>query len=448
MELLNELHQKQEKKKCFLLRGYAGTGKTTLIKSIASSLHQLNYKTVLMAPTGRAAKVMSNYSGMQAHTIHRLIYQFTQDDAAYRSRLKSKDVRPSNTVFIVDEASMITDEGDSLTSFGNGLLHDLVEYVYSMTGNFIIFSGDDAQLPPVHKDNSPALDKKFLERAFGLSVTETEMREVVRQKKESGIIMNATSLRILVSRKEKLPVMKTTGFEDIHSIGSGDLGDALQSAYGSNSFEEVLIVCRSNKQANNYNKYIRNQMLFREEEVSAGDLMMVVKNNYYWLNDTEKGNGFIANGDVIRIQRTGNIEEKFGFRFMNVSAQLMDDENEYTLDLKLMLDTIYSESPALEGEKMKQLYMDVLSSYTDEKMTDRKRKVMQDPYFNAIQVKFSYAVTCHKAQGGQWKSVFIDQGFMNEEMYQTTHLRWLYTAVTRATEKLYLINFQERFFKN
>lgn len=448
MELLNELHQKQEKKKCFLLRGYAGTGKTTLIKSIASSLHQLNYKTVLMAPTGRAAKVMSNYSSMQAHTIHRLIYQFTQYDAAYRSRLKSKEVRPSNTVFIVDEASMITDEGDSQSSFGNGLLHDLVEYVYSMTGNYIIFSGDDAQLPPVHKDNSPALDKRFLERFFGLSVTETEMREVVRQKKESGIIMNATSLRILVSRKEKLPVMKTTGFEDIHSIGSGDLGDALQSAYGSNSFEEVLIVCRSNKQANNYNKYIRNQMLFREEEVSAGDLMMVVKNNYYWLNDTEKGTGFIANGDVIRIQRTGNIEEKFGLRFMNVSAQLMDDENEYTLDLKLMLDTIYSESPALEGEKMKQLYMDVLSSYTDEKMSDRKRKVMQDPYFNAIQVKFSYAVTCHKAQGGQWKSVFIDQGFMNEEMYQTTHLRWLYTAVTRATEKLYLINFEERFFKN
>lgn len=435
------------KRRIFLLMGYAGTGKTTFINAIAKTIPGLNYQVVLLAPTGRAAKVISNYTGLEALTIHKKIYAIEPDKSGQvHIRINKLNQQP-NTIYIIDEASMISVNTDRSQVFGErSLLGDLFDYVFEKPNCLVIFSGDTAQLPPVNEEQSKSLDGAFLNSLFNVKIFQFEMKEVVRQAKASGILMNATSLRILVSRKENFPILKCNGFSDVDVLYGTDISDTIQDAFGSRFDDEALVVCRSNKQANKYNQYIRCNILGQEDEISSGDSLMVVKNNYYWMEETIQTT-FIANGDIIRIIKIGKIEEKFGFRFASVTIKMVDYPEEKEMDVKILLDTISSESPSLTQDQSKKLFNEVASSYTGTGGKINFRKVYQDPFLNALQVKFSYAVTCHKAQGGQWNVVFIDPGTIAEESYNTEYLRWLYTAITRAKNKLYFINMPEKFFK-
>lgn len=434
--------------KTFLLRGYAGTGKTTFINALSKSLPAFNFKVVLLAPTGRAAKVMNTYTGQEAFTIHKRIYAMEGDaDGGISVRLNLNSASP-NTAYIVDEASMISSGVDRSDLFGNrSLLDDLFTYVYNKPGCLLVLSGDTAQLPPVSETESRSLDPEYIKTFFNSKVYSFEMKEVVRQARESGILMNATALRILVGRKEQIPVLKTEGFEDVDVLYSSDISDRMQDHFGSRFDDEVLVVCRSNKQANKYNQYIRSSILAQEEEISSGDSMMVVKNNYFWLPEESKA-GFIANGDIIRIKRITKTEERFGCRFAHALIRLVDYDEEPGFEVMLLLNTLYAEAPALGKEESKNLFNAIAQTYVSKKTGKiAYKKVFKDPYLNALQVKFSYAVTCHKAQGGQWNEVFVDAGYMTEEMYNTEFLRWLYTAVTRAKKKLYFVNMNDKFFK-
>jgi exodeoxyribonuclease-5 len=430
----------------FVIRGYAGTGKTTLVSSLVKTLPALKGKTFLLAPTGRAAKVLSNYTGKQGYTIHKKIY-IRKPTADGGAAFQLQQNLHHDTIFIVDEASMISNSG-GLTQggyFGNGsLLDDLVEYVFSGTNCKLIFIGDTAQLPPVGMEVSPALDTEFLKASYYFQVDSFELTEVLRQAESSGILSNATVLRQqLKEAKDMQPHFALKGFKDIARIDGAELEDALNNAYSRYGAEDTMIVCRSNKRANIYNQQIRARIRWQENELSAGDLMMVVKNNYYWLPEESKA-GFIANGDIIEILKVGEIREMHGFRFADVRMRMVDYPEEPELEVRLLLNTIMTEAPALSQEDNKRLYESVLKDYAD--IADRRmrmKKVKEDPYFNALQVKFSYAITCHKAQGGQWPCVFIEQGYLTQEMMNVEYLRWLYTAVTRASEKLYLVNFNE-----
>lgn len=434
-------------KSCFLLKGYAGTGKTSLIASTVKTLASNNLKVVLLAPTGRAAKVLSHYSGYPAYTIHKWIYrQKSLKDASGRFVLDRNLAK--NCIFMVDEASMISNNSFDDSVFGSGrLLDDLISFVDDGENCKLMLVGDDAQLPPVKLDISPALNKHEL-KSLGLDVEEVTLREVVRQVQESGILHNATTVRsILESGKNAIPKFEMVGFKDFERISGSELLDLLESSYSKVGMDETVVLNYSNKRANKYNEGIRGKVLWREEEISQGDYLMVVRNNYFWVENDPDIN-FIANGDIVEVVRIKGIQEMHGFRFADLKIRLVD-YNSRELDVKVLLDTLWVEGPSLTSDQTKTLYESVALDYPDAVGKQSKAKKMKsDPYFNALQVKFAYAVTCHKAQGGQWKNVFIDQGFFKEEMMSKEYLRWLYTAITRATEKVYLVNFDPTFFQN
>jgi ATP-dependent exoDNAse (exonuclease V), alpha subunit - helicase superfamily I member len=435
-----------EERDLLLLKGYAGTGKTTMISVFIKALQEFKIKTVLLAPTGRAAKVLSGYADTPATTIHKKIYRQRSSKDAFGEFALDRNLN-SNTVFIVDEASMLSDQSYESSIFGSGnLLQDLIRYVYNEKNCRLILVGDVAQLPPVGQVVSQAMDKGFLE-SFQVSVVEFELKEVVRQAHDSGILSNATAIRNLIGIEDfENPQFKLAGFTDVFRIAGNELLDTLSFSYHKFGQDDTIVICRSNKIANKYNQGIRNQVLFREEELSTGDYLMVVRNNYFWLGENEKTD-FIANGDIIRVKRVRKYQELYGFRFAEVEVVLPDYGN-MELTVKVILDTIYSEAPALTAEDNKRLFYTISEDFADVNPPKKRyAQVKENPYFNALQVKFAYAVTCHKSQGGQWPVVFIDQSYFRDDMLTSEYLKWLYTAFTRATERVYLVNFGDDFFK-
>jgi exodeoxyribonuclease-5 len=429
----------------FLMTGYAGTGKTSVISSIVKTLDLLRMKSVLMAPTGRAAKVLSSYSGRQAFTIHKKIYRQRSSKDGIGNFSLDRNLH-KDTFFIVDEASMVSNSSGDSSFFGSGrLLDDLIEYVYSGTDCKMILVGDTAQLPPVGSIVSPALDAESLGR-YGFGLITCELRRVVRQSESSGILMNATRIRLQVAENDLThPLIDCGNFDDTIRLKGEELIDEITVAYGTCGMEGTIIVVNSNKQANRYNQGIRNQIFFREEEISTGDMVMVVKNNYSIMEEGEEGTGFIANGDIAEVRKIKKYEEKYGFHFADMVLKFPDYNLE--VDAKVLLDVLHLDTPALPSDKNKELYQNILADYIHLK-SGRKQfdAIKNDPYFNALQIKFAYAVTCHKAQGGQWERVFIDQGMFNRNEITMDYLRWFYTALTRATDKVYLVNFAEDFF--
>lgn len=446
---LSEFILNKNSDQIFVLKGYAGTGKTTTVRSLVQCLPALGGKTVLLAPTGRAAKVLSNYTGKQAFTIHKKIYYRKPDNDGGMAFTLQQNLH-TNTIFIVDEASMISNTGglSGNGNFGGGsLLDDLISYVFNGNSCKLIFIGDTAQLPPVGLDVSPALDIDFLKASYYFQVDWHELTEVVRQTENSGILTNATTIRNQIkAQSDGKPHFEIDGFKDVVRLGGDELEDALNSAYSKYGAEDTMVICRSNKRANIFNQQIRARIRWQENEISTGDFMMVVKNNYFWLPEESKA-GFIANGDIVELTSIGKIQEMHGFKFADVRIRLIDYPDEPELETRIILDTIMIESPSLSQEDNKRLYNSVSADYSD--IADRRmrlKKVKEDGFFNALQVKFAYAVTCHKAQGGQWPCVFVEQGYLTDEMINTEYMRWLYTAVSRASDKLYLVNFNKDFF--
>jgi exodeoxyribonuclease V len=448
IEVLSVFITSNEPDEIMLIKGYAGTGKTTMVFSLTKSLATLKIRSVLLAPTGRAAKVMAGYSGMPAFTIHKKIYrQKSSSDGMGKFTIDKNLFK--NTYFIVDEASMISNEYSENSVFGSGrLLDDLLEYVYSGENCRLVLIGDTAQLPPVKLNISPALEAASLEY-YGFSVKEVELKEVVRQTADSGILFNATEIRNRIGGLDSssgfFPI-EISSFDDVERISGGELIETISSSYDKNGLFETTIVTRSNKRANLFNKGIRGSILYKENEIEKGDLLMIVKNNYFWVND-DLDLDFIANGDIAEIITIYGYEELYGFRFANVSLRFID-YNEIELDCKIFLETLNIESASFSYEQNRQLYESVSEDYYDIKnKRERWKKIKENPYYNALQVKFAYAITCHKAQGGQWKTVFVDHGYLNKEMLDTEYYRWLYTAFTRPSEKLYLVNFDKGFFE-
>ena len=449
-ELFNLLHiflQKDNGDECFILKGYAGTGKTTIVGALVKALKHYNYKSVLLAPTGRAAKVITTYSGRKAFTIHKRIYR-KKSALNVDESFSIADNLASNTLFIVDEASMVSDQlsGNNRDT----LLNDLVKYVYNKKNCKLLLVGDTAQLPPVGSDESPALDAQLMKSEFCLDVFSYEMTDVLRQQKDSGILFNVTRIRDMIRKgKETMPQIITKGYKDVFRMTGERLEEGLEYAYNKYGNENTLIICRSNKNANLYNKQIRARLLWREEELTGGDQIMIVKNNYFWLQQQEESStSFIANGDIARIRKVRKIEEIYGFRFADVQIEFIDYAEDPVLDCKIMLDTLYSESPALSPIDQKRFYLEVMKDY--DHITNKRAKHQElklNPYYNALQIKFAYAITCHKAQGGQWGAVFVDQGYLTDDMVNLDFLRWFYTACTRATNELFLVNFSDKFYK-
>ncbi|SNC60035.1 UvrD-like helicase C-terminal domain-containing protein [Hymenobacter gelipurpurascens] len=428
-------------RKAFVLRGYAGTGKTTVVSALVQWLHQMGRKYTLMAPTGRAAKVMSTYSGVAASTIHKKIYRQTSGTPSQGLTFQRQPNRAQDTLFIVDEASMISDE----KAFGqNGLLDDVINYVFEKPTNRLLLIGDTAQLPPVGQLLSPALDPELLQHRFRADVLSVELRQVMRQAEQSGILMNATVLREELREEQPHIQFFTKGYPDIFSMQGDKLEDGLRWAYKNFGHENSTIICRSNKNANQYNQYIRRILFEAEDEIESGDYLMVVRNNYYWLpKDSEIG--FLANGDFVQVVKIIRRTEEFGFRFADARVRLVDYPDEPDIEVKLLLDTLHTDSPALSSDQNKALYDAVNEDYAHlETKKDRTAALRKDPFLNALQVKFAYALTCHKAQGGQWQAVFVDHGFLKEDMVNSEFARWLYTAVTRSSEKLFLLNFNPK----
>ena len=427
----------------FLLKGYAGTGKTTLISALVKSLPSIGKRSVLLAPTGRAAKILAKYSKKKSSTLHKKIYwiRTTKNGNTF---ITLKENLHTNTIFIVDEASMIPEDAkDGINK--RSLLEDLIKYVYEGIDCKLILIGDTAQLPPVNLDISPALDENNLDKKYQKQIIHQELKKVVRQEKNSMVLENATHLRELIEGNiKKLPKIKLN--QEVVRISSGDeLQEYIEKSYGNSGVENTTIICRSNKRANQYNDRIRSEILWQEDIISAGDILMVVRNNYFWLDEKSEA-GFLANGDIIEVTRIKEIIERYGFKFAKASIRLMDYENENEIDTILLLDTINSESPSLKYDEYKRLYTEVGLDYKGQK--DINKKIKENEFFNAIQIKFGYSITCHKAQGGQWKNVFIDIGYFKKEMLDKNYLRWLYTAFTRSTENLYLIGFNNEFFEN
>ena len=431
-----------------VMRGSAGTGKTTLAAAIVRALRSLEQQQVLLAPTGRAAKVFSLYAGSAAYTIHRRIYRQKSLEGGFELGYNNA----KDTLFIVDEASMV-----SLNGEGRSLLDDLISFVYNGRNCRMMLIGDQAQLPPVGEEESPALMAPVL-RSYGLHVYECTLNEVLRQSQESGILWNATEVRwLMYDGRCELPQVHLKGFTDIHVVPGDELIETLASSYSEVGLDETLVVTRSNKRANIFNQGIRNQILGREEELTTGDQLMVVKNNYYWplaesrqqlansprnatLSQREQPMEFIANGDMCVVRRVRNVHEQYGFRFAEVTVTF-PDYDDYELTATVLLDTLTSEAPALTRDQQETLYNKVLEDYADiPRKSDRLKALKEDRYYNALQVKYAYAATCHKAQGGQWAHIYVDQGYMTDDMLSTDYLHWLYTAFTRATEQLYLIN--------
>lgn len=434
----------------FVLKGYAGTGKTTLLSTVVNELKSIHKFSVMLAPTGRAAKVISNYSNRPAFTIHKNIYYPKASKTGGGVQYTMRANKNRNTIFIVDEASMIGDGGAGDTSMypHGSLLDDLIYYVYSGFNCKLILIGDTAQLPPVNMTISPALDIDQLGFQYNMDVQHIELDEVMRQEENSGILYNATELRMaLDSYFFDAFQFQLQGFKDIVRLTDGyDIQDAIHSAYSNSGPEETAFIVRSNKRANAYNQQIRARILDKESEISAGDLLMVVKNNYFWLKDSTVTD-FIANGDIIEVLQIYKVVELYGFRFASVRVRMIDYPNMLPFDTIIFLETLTSESAALSYEQTNRLYQEVLLDYEDEITKYRKvQKVKENEYFNALQVKFSYAITCHKSQGGQWETVFIEQPYLPEGITQD-YVKWLYTAMTRAKDKLYLIGFNDDSFE-
>lgn len=428
----------------FLLKGYAGTGKSSLLGALVKTMTEFKQKTVLLAPTGRAAKVFSAYSNHAAFTIHKKIYRqrkFSEDIGNF----SILDNLHKDTLFIVDEASMISNDGLDSAVFGTGrLLDDLIHYIYSGENCKLLLIGDSAQLPPVMQDDSPALQKDVLE-SYGLDVIESIMTQIVRQAESSGILYNATNIRNTLHEgtTEDYPKLKLNGFNDIKKISGEELIDEINAAYDRDGVENTMIISRSNKRSNIYNQGVRNRILWREEEISTGDLLMITKNNYFWAEKIE-GIEFLANGEILEVLRIRKTQELYGFRFCDVLVRSVDYDTE--LEIKILLDTLTSESAGLSRDRSQELFYNVLEDYSNLSTKAAKmRKMKVDPFYNAVQVKFAYAVTCHKAQGGEWKNVFLDMGYVPQEYLGVNFYRWLYTAITRASDKLYLVNLPDDF---
>ncbi len=495
----------EKERPLYLLRGYAGTGKTTLISTLVKTLPQIGTGFQLLAPTGRAAKVMSRYTGKTALTLHKKLYRF-QATANGELRMTRDENKSINTIFIVDECSMISDQGDGF-SWSRSLLDDLIEYVFSGSRCKLLLIGDAAQLPPVGLDISPAMDFDLLRNSFNLTTATYEMKDVMRQAFDSGILYNATKIRNLMSpsyqvtesmnysqyqSKYHLPLLDINNFSDIEKIDPMSFEELLWQSFGDKrSNNDAVVVCRSNKRANMFNQAIRSRVLQEEGELSAGEKLMIVKNNYYWINeslshqvtksprqevetrqlhhkkehsviDTSKTTNsqilrfsdsqiqipFLANGDMVEVMRINKIEEMYGFHFADVDIMLLDYADTPTLSVKILLETLHSEAPALTEEESKRLYHAVEEDYMDiPRATDRRKAMKENPYYNALQVKYGYALTCHKTQGGQWNNVFVEAPYLPEgSALEVGDLRWLYTALTRASEKVYLVNFKDEWF--
>ncbi|HVD98239.1 MAG TPA: AAA family ATPase [Cytophagaceae bacterium] len=436
------IEDKTSARPVFLLRGYAGTGKTTLLSALVHTLDSLGYSCILMAPTGRAAKVMSNYSGKYASTIHRQIYQQEKGDGDGLVFRRKKNIL-SKTFFIVDEASMISDMAESSSQ---RILSDVVDYVFEKKSNKLILVGDTAQLPPVKLEISPALEGGYLKSKFFANLYECELTEVVRQEMESGILRNATMLRKKLTEKASSLEFITKGYKDIYRMTGEKMEDGLRYAYKKYGEENTIVITRSNKSATGYNRYIRQTIKAVEDEVSAGDLLMVVKNNYATLPEDSPA-GFLANGEFVEVMKVKKYEEIHGFRFVHLELRLLDYPKHPTFEAVAFLDILYSNNASLTTEQNKLLFESVWNDYS-EVMSKRTRleAVKKDSYFTALQVKFAYALTCHKSQGGQWDAVFVDQGYLTEENLNEDFLRWLYTAITRATKEVFLVNFNARFY--
>lgn len=435
----------EDKKGTILIKGYAGTGKTTIVNALVQVLPRFGFKYALLAPTGRAAKVLASYCGRTAFTIHKIIYRQERDSRSGESKSVPQKNYFKKTVFIVDEASMIPDR-DGFSA--KGLLKDLLSYVFEHDSNKLVLIGDVAQLPPVGLEMSLGLDTEYLEQTYGLNVREVELREVVRQEAVSGILENATRLRGALQSQDLKFRLKTRGAKDVFRMTHERLEEGLRYAYDKYGQNQATVVCRSNWQAVQYNIYIRRMIFFYEDEIQAGDVLMIVKNNYFFLENDSRA-GFIANGDFVELRKIVNFEDKFGLRFATLDLQMLDYPEMEPFRAKVILDTLQSKTPALTEEENRGLYASVLEEYLDSGLSMRKASeaVRKDEYMNALQVKFAYALTCHKSQGGQWKIVFLDQGYRKNQELDREYIRWLYTAFTRAEKELYLINFPDLFFE-
>ena len=426
-----------------VLKGYAGTGKTSVVPALVKTLPLFNLKFMLLAPTGRAAKVMTNYAKRTAFTIHKIIYKQVADPSSGQLRFRRVNNYNSKTVFIVDESSMLSSD----TVFGEkGVFSDLLSYVFEKPDNKLILIGDTAQLPPVGQELSVALDETEVKAISGKKVVSVELVEVMRQQEGSGILDNATSLRNLLKQEKPAVDLQIRGRQDIFKMGSDRLEDGLRYAYDKYGEENTMIICRSNRSAVMYNQHIRNTLLFKTEELEAGDLLMVVRNNYFYVPD-DTPSGFLANGDFLSVRKIVSFEEMYGFRFATIEFVLVDYPDMEPYSAKVLLDTLHTHAPALSKEQNRELYQNVLEDYGDIKnKKELNEQLSQDPYLNALQIKFAYAVTCHKSQGGQWPVVFIDQGYVGEDNMNTEFVRWLYTAITRATREVFLVNFDPVLF--
>lgn len=453
LEVFAEFLTDRDPHAVMILRGSAGTGKTTLSGAIVRTLKEIRQKVMLLAPTGRAAKVFSLNSGSPAYTIHRRIYR-EKSFSGVEGQFNLNDNLYTDTLFMVDEASMIANMGLGGMSFGSGcLLDDLVHFVYQGRNDRLLLIGDKAQLPPVGEEESPALHAAMLE-GYGLKVYECDLNEVLRQSEESGILYNATMIRQMITHDDitQLPKIHFAGYSDIKLMPGAELIEALADSYHHVGLDDTIVVTRSNKRANIFNQGIRNMVLDREEELSQGDILMIVKNNYYWMEEERKSNNklqsndipaFLANGDRAKVLKVRRRIDLYGFRFATLLLQFPDYDN-YELEATVLLDTLTSEAPALTHEQQEQLFHQIEEDYQDIPLkADRMKAIRQDQFFNALQVKFAYAVTCHKAQGGQWAHVYVDQGYMTDDMLNPDYIHWLYTAFTRATEMLYLVNWPE-----
>ncbi|MEQ9423687.1 MAG: AAA family ATPase [Cyclobacteriaceae bacterium] len=437
------LDDKSEGNICLLVKGYAGTGKTTVISTLVNVLPSFNFKQVLMAPTGRAAKVMGRYSKKVSFTIHNKIYHQKGDPGKGVFDFHLQKNYSKNTIFIVDEASMLYDENELGKK---GLLSDLIRYVFQNSSNRLMLVGDDAQLPPVGQSTSPALEASILFSKFNLQIFQAELKEVMRQEQQSGILFNATRLRSTLADKEPRIQFQTSAFKDIFKMSSDRMEDGIRYCYDKYQIENTIVVCRSNKQAVQYNHFIRRQILFREEELEVGDIIMNVRNNYYYA-PTYSPAGFIANGDFMEVMKIIDFEEMYDLRFARLELRLLDYDFDETFEARVILDTLHAPSPSMSSGDHSALYHKVAEDYksTTEK-SELQDYVKNDPFYNALQIKYAYALTCHKSQGGQWGAVFVDQGYLKEDMINKEYVRWLYTAITRASKELFLVNFNPIFF--
>ena len=431
-----------DKDKAFLLKGYAGTGKTSVVSALVRALNELKQKTVLLAPTGRAAKVISGYSGFPAFTIHKKIYR---QKSMSEFRFQLSDNLHTHTLFIVDEASMISNTGSD-SAFGSGrLLDDLVQFVYSSDGCSLLLLGDTAQLPPVMQPHSPALEADKL-LGYGLKLYEFTLTHVVRQALESGILHNATLLRqqLLDEQTSEFPHFDLADFPDIKKLSGMELIDEIQRAYDGVGVEDTIVVTRSNKRANMYNNGIRARVMMKEDELSGGDLLMVTRNNYFW-NKPYKEIDFIANGDILQIVRVGRYHTMYDFRFVDLTLRSLDYD--WEIDVRVWLDALQAESPAVMNKMTNKLFESIAEDYPEiTTKRERYKKILETEYYNSLQVKFAYAVTCHKAQGGQWKKVIVDPGQIADDQMNSDFYRWLYTALTRASDTVFLVNFPDKAF--